>query len=247
MGRLLASEYTNVLNLGRDGRPLRQMTPELLNQVPEGSTVLISMGTNDVGNYLRGGNVNAYANDLVARAVALRDRGSEPVLIGIQSITAPYTQNPVNVTDWNRGVTRLNTAIEAAARRQGIDFVAVENLIPRQSRAPDNLHYNSAGYRLMARTALREADNNLPVLRFADITRPSDNFRLSKIDLSSHFQNSTHGHVTTKPNLGMDIDTNRLSGKYHVAAFGITQPSGMTNPTAGITTAFPAASFLKPV
>lgn len=164
IGNSLSGSFNRVVNLGRDGAGLTiPNKPQPLDNIPRGAVVLMSIGTNDVGTFMTApqATIDDYARRVMVLARQVRNQGATPVIIGMQAPTGPYTGNPKLwntpgfVEAWTATMTRVNTAIERAARQTGIAYSTVQGRVPE--RDPDHLHYTQRGSRHIAQNALRDA------------------------------------------------------------------------------------------
>lgn len=164
IGNSLTGSFNRVVNLGRDGSGLTiDNKPRPLDNLPRGAVVLMSIGTNDVGTFMTApeATIDSYARRVMVLARQARDQGATPVIIGMQAPTGAYTGNPKLwntpgfVEAWTATMTRVNAAIERAARQTGIAYSTVQGRV--NERDPDHLHYTSRGSRHIAQNALRDA------------------------------------------------------------------------------------------
>lgn len=151
-------------NLGEDGAGLTiGHKPAKLDGVSfdKGATLLMSMGSNDVGTALRHGDDYAekYAARLIAIAQQAQKQGAQPVIIGMR---APDADKPVKgmskawkqdgyQEEWTAKMHEINAAVEKAAQANGIAYSAPAADL---AHAGDNFHYTGKAYGRMAQAAL---------------------------------------------------------------------------------------------
>lgn len=156
--------FTDVVNLGRNGAGLKNaLPPAPLDNIPQGAAVIMSIGTNDVAPLMQQPEnaVNAYADEVISIAKKIRDKGTTPVLLGLQAPTGPFTLGPSYwhepgfVEKWSAEMDKVNEALKRAAGKAGIAFSPVAGRVPERTK--DNLHYTAHGSRRIARNALKDA------------------------------------------------------------------------------------------
>lgn len=128
---------------------------EQLRAVPAGSTVFLSLGTNDaVSNLVKGG---ADLDRLVAYAHEQR--------LKIYWIGPPCVLKP-----WDDSAKKLDESLRADLARTGITYVGMraQALCDPAVRAKDGIHFTMTGYRMMWQLAA-EAANIKPVVQSAPV------------------------------------------------------------------------------
>ena len=132
--------------------------PKIIDQlraVPAGSTVFLSLGTNDaVSNLVKGG---ADLDRLVAYA---RDQRLKIYWIGPPCVLKP----------WDESAKKLDDSLRAELARTGITYVSMRAaaLCDPAVRAKDGIHFTMAGYRMMWQL-VAEAANVKPVVQSAPV------------------------------------------------------------------------------
>lgn len=124
----------------RSPLPLRQIA-----RVPAGSTLFLSLGTNDaVGNVIK---VDANVAQIVAAA---KSRNIRLVWIG----------PPCVFKSWDKSAVALDRHLADLLRRSGVTYVSMRdaNICSRSVRARDGVHFNMTGYREMWDKALAAAN-----------------------------------------------------------------------------------------
>lgn len=163
MGINLRDDFTNVVNLGRDGAGyMSGIRPLPASRIPGNSVVLISLGTNDIGTMIKDStyDVRYYAISLTNLARRLKAQRCTPVIVGMQAPDKPYAfadgtpWPPSYFRAWKEKMASLNRALENECRRRNILYVPADDIGPR---AGDGLHYEDQGYDQLAFRALKAA------------------------------------------------------------------------------------------
>jgi hypothetical protein len=124
---------------------------EQLRAVPAGSTVFLSLGTNDaVSNLVKGG------ADLDRLVAFVRDQRLKLYWIGPPCVLKP----------WDESAKKLDESLRADLARTGITYVGMraQALCDPAVRAKDGIHFTMTGYRIMWQLAA-EAANFKPVVQ----------------------------------------------------------------------------------
>jgi lysophospholipase L1-like esterase len=118
---------------------------EQLKAVPAGSTVFMSLGTNDaVGNLVKGG------PDLDRLVAFVKENRLKLYWIGPPCVLKP----------WDESAKRLDENLRADLSRTGITYVSMRapSLCDPQVRAKDGVHFTMTGYRMMWQIAAEAAN-----------------------------------------------------------------------------------------
>jgi lysophospholipase L1-like esterase len=169
-GNALSRQFQNVTNMGIGGAGLLNTKTPLasLDGVDlHNKTVLVSVGTNDVG-FLTGkpqasmDKYEAKFSDMIGK---IKADGGTPVIIGAREIEKPlsykgrdgqtHTQTPEAMAQWNAKLGEVNQAMQKAAAAQGVAFTMPEGGVGQ--RAGDGVHYTNKGYTEIADNALKHA------------------------------------------------------------------------------------------
>jgi lysophospholipase L1-like esterase len=169
-GQGLAHEFgaANVANYGIVGAGLLGGT-HLANvdwTKMKDTTVLISVGTNDVG-FLSAKNparIDSYAQQVVDIAAKVKANGGTPILVAMRAPDKPEMvrdsqtrqmrpQTDAEFTAWKDTLNKMNDAVAKAAAAQGIKFVTQEG----GQYVGGGVHQTAQGYQTTADNALKQA------------------------------------------------------------------------------------------
>ena len=128
---------------------------EQLRAVPAGSTVFLSLGTNDaVSNLVKGG------TDLDRLVAFVHEQRLKLYWIGPPCVLKP----------WDESAKKLDESLRADLARTGITYVGMRAaaLCDPAVRAKDGVHFTMTGYRMMWQLAA-EAANFKPVVQSAPV------------------------------------------------------------------------------
>lgn len=124
---------------------------EQLRAVPVGSTVFLSLGTNDAaGNLVKGG------PDLERLLAFAQERRLKIYWVGPPCVLKP----------WDETAKKLDESLRADLARSGVTYVSMRAavLCDPAVRAKDGVHFTMTGYRMMWQIAA-EAANYKPVIK----------------------------------------------------------------------------------
>ena len=143
------------------GTPLPQMDWKTVKD----ATVLISVGTNDVGflSAKNPGRIDSYAQQVMDIAANVTKNGGTPILVAMRAPDQPlsytdknkvvHTQTAAEFQAWKDTLNKMNDAISKAAAAQGVKFVTQEG----GDYVAGGVHQTVAGYQNTADNALKQA------------------------------------------------------------------------------------------
>ena len=167
IGKILAPVYQNVDNRGVDGAGLlHDIRPKSHRDLPPNAVVFFKMTGNDISTILRKKDPDAfvpiYATLVSGIARQMQNQGATVIMIGHQSLPAPYTEwdpslkrSKDYLPRWNRLMTKINAELESRAHESGIAFCRTEGRI--RGLSDDHLHYTYTGYWNIVRTCMKDA------------------------------------------------------------------------------------------
>jgi lysophospholipase L1-like esterase len=146
-GLRLTGKFSSVNADGaKVGAHVSEITQAQIAAVAPGSTCYISIGTNDVDG--RHGwtqkEVDDYVKKVMTKAEAVKGRGADVVLIGMQPPSKDYNGNKKDV--WDANIEMVNRAMQAAAEKRGMTYQSFENF---GYHAGDGVHLTGDGQKKM--------------------------------------------------------------------------------------------------
>ncbi len=159
-GLRLTGKFSSVNADGaKVGAHLSEITQAQIDAVAPGSTCFISIGTNDVDgrHQWTQKEVDDYVKKVMTKAEAVKDRGANVVLVGMQPPSKDYNGNKVGV--WDANIEMVNRAMEAAAEKRGIAYQSFENF---GHHAGDGVHLDADGQKKMGQVLAGIATPNGP-------------------------------------------------------------------------------------
>lgn len=118
-------------------------------KIPVGSTIFLSLGTNDaVGKVLK---VDAAVDAIIKAANA-------------RKIRIIWIGPPCVLKSWDKNAAALDHKLNTILAGRGVTYVSMRDasLCTRSVRARDGIHFNMTGYRMMWEKASAAAEGTLP-------------------------------------------------------------------------------------
>lgn len=117
-------------------------TQTLLAAVKPGSIIFINVGTNDVDYVMNFPHrLNNYVSEITSLAQQIRERGGNPVIIGMQAPFHDYGLIRGDYrTRWTEKMHVINLALETESKNNGTAFIS-NHIAERR----DGLHYTKEG------------------------------------------------------------------------------------------------------